>query len=754
MSPPVLHLPLDLTGDAVTNRVTAELHPIAASGNRAVVTQRGPFFTKNLVVRNANTGQTLVPDQDYRPVHMFLEASLRATLEICSVVLVLPACNATEIEIDYSAIGGEYSASVTSIEQMIESLDLDNRTVHWGDLLGAPEYFHPTAHLHDIGDLYGFEYVVAALEGVRRAILMGDQAAFDELRRYIDLQDNELRNLIQSGQGQIEEHINRTDNPHNTTKVHVGLGNVQNYGVATQAQAQAATANNVYMTPLRTREAVQSLVGDTINAHVANMNNPHQVTKAQVGLGNVENLGIASVSQAMAGSGQAYMTATLTGTAINNLAVSPMNAHIGRTDNPHNVTKTQVGLGSVVNYAIATTAQAQAGSGNAYMTATLTGAAITALALTPLNIHVARTDNPHSVTKAQVGLGSVQNYGIASNAQAIAGTATNVYMTPANTRAAIDSLVGNVLNSHTSRTDNPHQVTKTQVGLGNVDNVAQVRAGTTNTYVITWNGSIARLYIDGTNIGQIFTASTPDPNIAAHANRTDNPHNTTAAQVGLGNVYNYGIATQAEAEAGSVNTEYMTPLRTAQAINSRAVNPLTALINQRVVTGSNAALNSLTIGSSGYLYQDGSHVSLRVNGNRYYRFGSDGNFNVLNGRVIAASGFQPSDRRLKDSITDAEARPLWRSVPFKRFRMIETGEFQSGVIAQRMQKIAPDRVYEYEHSSGKRKVKRLSVDYTGAGFEMAMAAGQEVDRLHEKVAVQEALIAKLMARLDALEEKR
>ena len=42
------------------------------------------------------------------------------------------------------------------------------------------------------------------------------------------------------------------------TKSDVGLGSVQNYGIATQAQAQAGTANNVYMTPLRVKEAMRN----------------------------------------------------------------------------------------------------------------------------------------------------------------------------------------------------------------------------------------------------------------------------------------------------------------------------------------------------------------------------------------------------------------------------------------------------------------------------------------------------------------
>jgi hypothetical protein len=49
------------------------------------------------------------------------------------------------------------------------------------------------------------------------------------------------------------------DNPHNITKAKVGLGSVQNYGLATEAQAKAGAVNNVYMTPQRTKQAIEEL---------------------------------------------------------------------------------------------------------------------------------------------------------------------------------------------------------------------------------------------------------------------------------------------------------------------------------------------------------------------------------------------------------------------------------------------------------------------------------------------------------------
>ncbi|GIP14405.1 hypothetical protein J40TS1_00470 [Paenibacillus montaniterrae] len=54
--------------------------------------------------------------------------------------------------------------------------------------------------------------------------------------------------------------------------------------------------------------------------------------------------------------------------------------------------------------------------------------------------HAANKSNPHAVTKAQVGLGNVDNYATATQAQAEAGTTTNAFMTPQRTAQAITAL--------------------------------------------------------------------------------------------------------------------------------------------------------------------------------------------------------------------------------------------------------------------------------------------------------------------------
>ena len=61
-------------------------------------------------------------------------------------------------------------------------------------------------------------------------------------------------------QEDIDAHKADKTNPHNVTKSQVGLGNVQNYGIALESQAKAGVSNAVYMTPLRTKQAIEEQV--------------------------------------------------------------------------------------------------------------------------------------------------------------------------------------------------------------------------------------------------------------------------------------------------------------------------------------------------------------------------------------------------------------------------------------------------------------------------------------------------------------
>lgn len=94
-----------------------------------------------------------------------------------------------------------------------------------------------------------------------------------------------------------------------------------------------------------------------------------------------------------------------------------------------------------------------------------------------LLLHIENTSNPHKVTKSQVGLGNVNN---TSDEDKPVSTAQKEYI-DSKTKEVDDKVTG-----HTENTENPHNVTKEQIGLGNVDNTKDVDKPVSNaqkTYI-------------------------------------------------------------------------------------------------------------------------------------------------------------------------------------------------------------------------------------------------------------------------------
>lgn len=90
----------------------------------------------------------------------------------------------------------------------------------------------------------------------------------------------------------LNEHAKNTENPHKVTAQQVGLGNVPN--VTTDNQTPTFTQSST-LSEINSGEKLSTLFGKIKKAivdlisHLANTNNPHSVTKSQVGLGNVDD---------------------------------------------------------------------------------------------------------------------------------------------------------------------------------------------------------------------------------------------------------------------------------------------------------------------------------------------------------------------------------------------------------------------------------------------------------------------------------
>ncbi|MCY8347586.1 phage baseplate upper protein [Bacillus haynesii] len=111
--------------------------------------------------------------------------------------------------------------------------------------------------------------------------------------------------------------------------------------------------------------------------------------------------------------------------------------------------------------------------------------------------HVAKTDNPHKVTKAQVGLSNVDNVKQATKTE---------------------------FDSHANNKSNPHAVTKAQVGLANVDNVKQASKTDFDAHTADNVRHITADERTKWSAGQLFKITLDDGQPLVYVNATDDFH--------------------------------------------------------------------------------------------------------------------------------------------------------------------------------------------------------------------------------------
>jgi hypothetical protein len=428
--------PEDPTGSLASNKITGEqqtLSPVASTTTkfRLIVPTYAPFFVGTDVVTLTDPQgnvTTLTRFKDYYPSYVFISASRACALPIAGGLTFLNNNLVGTLSLTYQTLGGNWTLDINTLTDIVANATVNPITVSWEDVTDLPEIFPPVNHIWDVEDMVGADDIVSAIDAITDSVLQGGQQGLAEheadhnnphvttaaqVGAYTTTQSDAnlaaasatLNSNINTVQSNLNAHEVNYANPHQVTATQVGLGNVQNYAIATDAQAVAGTAANLYMTPRGVLLAMNAGPSSALNIHKLDYTNPHQVTAAQVGLGNVQNYATAGSTDTLAGTAtNLYVTPSGLAYAISQGVGAALTTHTTNTNNPHGTTATQVGLGNVQNYPIAQVTDAQAGTSNAlYMTPLLVASAISAIPSAPLTAHINNTSNPHNTTAAQVG---------------------------------------------------------------------------------------------------------------------------------------------------------------------------------------------------------------------------------------------------------------------------------------------------------------------------------------------------------------
>jgi hypothetical protein len=305
-------------------------------------------------------------------------------------------------------------------------------------------------------------------------------------------------------------------------KSQIGLANVDNTSDANKPISSATQtalnlkANSADVYTKAESDSNYEPKSASIQSHIIDQSNPHNVTKAQVGLGNVDNT--SDANKPISTDTQTALDLKADSSSVYTIAQSDLNfepkntniqSHILNTNNPHSTTKAQVGLGNVdntsdVNKPISTATQSaldlKANSANVYTKTEVDDISTNTLqfANSYTDTKVASIVNSAPVTldtlnELAAALGNDPNF--ATTTATLIGTKANSSDVYTKTQSDSNFEPKNAnIQSHISSTSNPHSVTKAQVGLGDVDNVsaANLRDRSTHTgneSVLTWDES-------------------------------------------------------------------------------------------------------------------------------------------------------------------------------------------------------------------------------------------------------------------------
>ena len=194
-----------------------------------------------------------------------IEASLAASIAALNL--------GTDSSTDIASLQGQINTLNTTVSGLPTTSQLDAKADDGHD--------HAVADISDIGTLfYNKSETDTLLSSVTPEAHSHVESDITDLDKYttgaVDLK--------------LSDHNARTDNPHGVTKAQVSLGNVENLSVIDlfQTPQAQALANPPALTTLE----------QTVSIHNASQANPHNVTKAQVSLGNVPNINFQSALDA------------------------------------------------------------------------------------------------------------------------------------------------------------------------------------------------------------------------------------------------------------------------------------------------------------------------------------------------------------------------------------------------------------------------------------------------------------------------
>jgi len=176
--------PLDITGNAITNKVEDERHtlnpPPSPEENNGeinfhfILPFAAPFYRDSVKLRHVASNRILIRGVDFAVGHKYIEASFETEGArggiYASIMFMDPALSGQVVFDEYQTLGGNWTLDENKIFEIMSNRAVDPRTLSYEDVSGKPEQFPTLPHNHDINDMTGAAELVAAIYAVSAAV--------------------------------------------------------------------------------------------------------------------------------------------------------------------------------------------------------------------------------------------------------------------------------------------------------------------------------------------------------------------------------------------------------------------------------------------------------------------------------------------------------------------------------------------------------------------------------------------------------
>ena len=236
--------PYDPAGDATTNRIVNELHNVQPVGNISdasfIIPRAAPFFLNSLKIKKGNTAnaEVLLEGIHYITTHHFVSMSYLLGTPLYSSITFLNRNYSGNVYLDYQSIGGDFVLnSYAGVEELTRQV-YSVYSVTWEQVAGLIQGLPPTSHFMAGSDTTGYGELVDSVKFLAATI-----------------RDKANGGASESGIGaRLDAHLTSSTSH---TKDQVGLNRVENYAIATNAEARSGSVGNKYVTPLLVMVAIK-----------------------------------------------------------------------------------------------------------------------------------------------------------------------------------------------------------------------------------------------------------------------------------------------------------------------------------------------------------------------------------------------------------------------------------------------------------------------------------------------------------------